>query len=387
MPADERDPDASPSIDRLADQSVVFEEAIPQASWTLPSFAAILTSTLASANGCKDLESRLPESFTTFPELFQRAGFDTFGVASHIFFRPEYGLQQGFDGYDASLAHKRGEEGWIPLSSPHVAKRAIEFLDAHAVGTDAKPFLLFVHDFDPHIPYYDHDGVGVDPSTEHARYRAEIRYTDRFIGRILDAIESNGLAESTVVCFLSDHGEAWEEHPGVRRHARSLFREELQVPFFLRVPGIEPRRVGRMVRMVDVMPTLLELFGIEPGPDRMEGVSLVPLLLGREVEIPPLVAKIELHPDQHHRRAIADDRWILIETQAGTWLLFDRREDPGETRDVAAEHPDLVAEMRAELDALQARARAEGASHEGAAAVELAPEDAQQLEDIGYGGK
>ena len=89
----------------------VYENARSHASWTLPSFASVLTSQYTSTHGCWTFETPLAESFTTLPELFGAAGFDTHGIASHVFFNAKYGLQQGFDDFDDELAHKLGEEG------------------------------------------------------------------------------------------------------------------------------------------------------------------------------------------------------------------------------------------------------------------------------------
>jgi len=383
---DER-PDASPAIDSLAASSVVFEDAQSHASWTLPSFAAVLTSTYTSTNGCSDLESRLKESFVTLPEIFRDAGFDTFGVASHIFFREEYGFWQGFDAFDATLAHKRGEEGWRALSSPYVTERALAFLDQRRADADADPFLLWLHYFDPHLPYVDHDGVGVEPGTEHERYRAEIAYTDGFVGEVLAGLERNGHSEDTVVVFLSDHGEAWQEHAGVRRHAKSLYREELQVPLILHVPGVAPRRVTERVRTVDLLPTLLELFGLEHPLGMLAGRSLVPLLGGASLPEPRLLAEIELHADQRHRRALFEERWKLIEAQDGSHLLFDVDADPEERHDLAASEPAVVARLRSLLEEEVDRARMLGELFEGDGSVELSQEDLDRLHALGYGGE
>lgn len=374
---------ASPAIDELAAGAVVFENAVSHASWTLPSFAAVLTSTYTSTNGCWTKEDRLKGSLTTLPEIFQAAGFETYGVASHVFFREAFGLQQGFDAFDAELASTRDEEGWRPLSSPYVTQKAIEFLEAR--GPDDRPFLLWLHYFDPHMPYVDHAGVGDGPEHEHARYRSEITYTDGHVGRVLEALDRGGFREDTVVVFLSDHGEAWEEHAGVRRHAKSLFGEELTVPLVLRVPGVPERRVTDPVRTVDLMPTLLGLFGLRaPSAQPMEGQSLLPLLHGASWQAAPLLAEIELHPDQVHRRALVDEGWKLVERQDGTYLLFDLARDPGERNDRAGSERERVERMASKLLALLERARSVGERFQGDEPVVLSEEDLALLRQLGY---
>ena len=376
----------SPEIDALAESGVVFEHALSHASWTLPSFAAVLTSLYSSTHGCWNFDSRLSESFVTLPEIFREAGFETAGIASHVFFDDRYGLQQGFDSFDDELAHRREDEGWVAITSPIVAVKAERWLDERAAQGEGAPWLLWVHFFDPHVPYVDHTGRGLDgPETENERYRSEIAFTDRHVGRVLAALERNGFAADTAVVFLSDHGEAFEEHPGVRRHSRSLYREELWIPLIVRVPGLAPGRVSGLVRTVDLLPTLLEVFGIRP--ERavpMEGESLAPALSGARPEPLPLLSEIRLH-DGSHARAIVDGRWKLIEdTSNGVVHLFDLESDVDERTDLARDQPELVEELRARMRELVARAELLGELFEGGGRVDLTPEELQWLRDLGY---
>ncbi len=381
-------PSPSPAIDELARSGIVFERAYAHASWTLPSFAAILTSLYSSTHGCWTFKSSLSESFATLPERFQEAGFDTYGIASHVYFNREYGLQQGFDAFDDEFAHKYDEAGWIPITSPRVSEKAVRWLEERVAAEDRDPWLLWLHYFDPHVPYVDHARArtGVETPDEHARYVDEIAFTDRYVGEVLVALERLGLAGETVVVFLSDHGEAFEEHPGVRRHSKSLFDEELRVPLVVRVPGLEARRVSAFVRTVDLHPTLFELFRIPLGPAPIEGRSLVSALLGEELASPRLLAEIRLH-DGFHARAIVDGRWKLVEdTSNDTTRLYDLVGDPGETQDLAGERPELAAELRAEMESLEGRAREASGLYEGGREIELSPETLERLRELGYAG-
>ncbi len=381
-------PSPSPAIDELARTGIVFERAYAHASWTLPSFASVLTSLYSSTHGCWTKENRLGDAFTTLPENFRAAGFDTYGIASHIFFDRDYGLQQGFDGFDDELAHPRGEEGWIPVTSPLVSEKAVRWLEQRVSAKDVDPWFLWLHYFDPHVPYVDHARAetGAETPDEHARYVAEIAFTDRYVGEVLLALERLGLSDETVVVFLSDHGEAFEEHPGVRRHSKSLFDEELRVPLVVRVPGLDARRVTSFVRTVDLYPTLLELFQIPAGATPIEGQSLAPALLGEEPASPPLLSEIRLH-DGFHARGIVDGRWKLVEDlSSGTTRLYDLVGDPGETQDVALERAELAAELRAKMEALEGRAKQASELFEGGGEIELSPETLERLRELGYVG-
>jgi len=378
-------PARTPNIDRLAESGVLFENAVSHTSWTLPSFASVMTSLYTSSHGCWDFEQRLDESFTTLPELFQQAGFDTAGMASHIFFDGKYGLQQGFDTFDDEYARRRADEGWVPITSPGISEKAVTWLDRHTGGE--APWLLWLHYFDPHIPYVAHEPATADKE-ELVRYKGEIAFTDEHLGSVLAALERNGLADDTAVLFLSDHGEAFEEHPGVRRHAKSLHREELRVPLILRVPGVEPRRVPEMVRTVDVLPTLLDVFGIQPAVVQpMEGVSLVPAMTGREHVSPPLLSELRLH-DGFHADGLIEGRWkLIVDTSRGSDQLYDLEADVEERSDVASEHPDVVARMKVRLERLRERAEELGALYEQGDTVDLSPDELERLRKLGYIGE
>ena len=391
-------PSITPNLDALAASGVVFEDAHSSASWTLPSVASLFTSLYSSTHGCWTFESRLSGEFVTLPEIFQNAGFDTAGIASHIFFDRDYGLQQGFDVFDDELAHRANEPGWREVTSPLVSEKAVRWLEERARAADADPFFLFLHYFDPHLPYVDHE-AGVnrgaagaqdapdpqDPGAEFGRYRSEIAFTDRHVGSVLDALERSGLAERTAVVFFSDHGEAFYEHPGIRRHSYSLYDEELSVPLVVRCPGIAPRRVSSFVRSVDLFPTVLELFGLSAREPRA-GVSLVPLLSGADRDSPALLAEIRLK-DGYHWNGLVGERFKLLEhVSTGRTELYDVAADPRETRDLARERPELVSELEEELRARIRDAQSLGERFGPAPSVEHTPEELEELRRLGYSG-
>lgn len=382
-----QEPTLTPAIDALASESVVFENALTHASWTLPSFASLLTSQYTSTHGCWTFEDALPEGFTTLTERFRDAGFRTYGIASHVFFQGKYGLLQGFDDFDEELAHSREQEGWVKVTSPLVSERAVRWLQERASRGDGR-WLLWLHYFDPHIPYVDHErGDGPSELGEFERYRSEIAHTDRHLKSVLDALERLGFAERTAVVFVSDHGESFYEHAGVFRHARSLYGEELRVPLILRVPGLAPRRVAELVRTVDLKPTLLEVFGLDPRPSLpMEGESLLPVLRGQPSRPRAALAEIDLHDDGHHLRSFVSGRWKLIERRTGGFQLHDLEADPQERTNLASVEPDRVRALRAEMEAAIRRAESRGAGIERTQAVDHSPEQIEHLRAMGYVG-
>jgi len=377
----------TPNLDRLGEAGIVFENAVSQASWTLPSFASTLTSTYSSTHGCWTFDARLPESFQTLPEVFQSAGFDTYGIASHIFFNKKYGLQQGFDDFDESLGHRANEAGWEPLTSPKVSGRALKWLKGR-VGNPA-PWLLWLHYFDPHVPYVDHSRRKGGPAVTDERelYGNEIQFTDGFVGQVLSGLKEYGFAEETAVLFLSDHGEAFYEHPGVRRHSHSLFQEELRVPLVLKLPGFAPRRVPGLTRTVDLMPTLLEIFNLKAQPGQMIGHSLLPSLHGESQAVEPLLSEIRLKPAPKgkHKRAVLDGRMKLIEALDGSYLLYDQKTDALETHNLVLERPREVERLKELMQELEDEAVRHGESFAGAARVQNTADEASHIGALGYG--
>lgn len=379
------EPSNSPNLDAFADGAVVFENAHSHASWTLPSFASVLTSLYSSTHGCWDFQSRLSEDFETLVEIFQAAGFDTHGIASHVYFNETYGLQQGFDTFDDELAKKRTEGGWTPISSPVVTDKAIDWLGER--GRE-KPFLLWVHYFDPHFPYLAHGASSAraaEEMSEEDRYRSEIRFTDGHVGRLLRALDAVGHGEDTVVVFLSDHGEAFGEHEGVRRHSYSLYGEEVRVPLMLRVPGMAPRRVREFVRNVDIGPTLLELFGLEAANRITAGVELLGAMKGEGHAGPALLCEIRLK-DGHHANALINGKWKLIENVSrGVFELYDLEEDPLERLDRAAEEPAVLERLKDEMKQRIGVAEMMSERFSAGGVVELSDEELRRLLELGYG--
>ncbi|MEQ1891937.1 MAG: sulfatase [Planctomycetota bacterium] len=383
-----QEPSITPRLDALAAESVVFERAHSAASWTLPSLGSTFTSQWSSTTGLWTFESKLAESFTTLPELFAARGFDTYGIASHVYFDGQYGLQQGFARFDAELCHRKGEPGWREVTSPEVTARAARWLSDRA--DDPDPFLLFVHLFDPHLPYLDHEAA--DPNDAHRseweRYRSEIAFTDGHVGALLDALAASGHADDTLVVFFSDHGESFLEHPPINRHSYGLFEEELRVPLFVKVPGLAARRVASFVRSVDLLPTLVELFGLDDRERELRvGQSLVGALRGESHVEHPNVAEIRLKEGFHANALVSGNEKLIEDVSSGRYRLYDLAADPRERRDLAPTNPERVEALKSALTALIAEAATRGARFPKDAAVQHTPEELQHLFDLGYGGE
>jgi arylsulfatase A-like enzyme len=365
----------TPRVDAFAQQAVVFRRAFAQAPNTPRSVPSLLASKypsrLAVDNQMLDYMRVLDEGNDLLFEVLKPAGFRTIGASSHFYFCDrardpkacdgvvtwmKSNVLQGADEWDNDGAKNIPESNY-DTASPRIVKKSIAKLDALA-GSGAK-FAMLVHLFDPHGEYVVRDGF--PPITEKSasgqlsrKYDYEVATVDRYVGELLDAVDRTGLAKTTTVVLLSDHGEAFGVHRFAGKemfyHGQTLYRELLHVPLMFRVPGVAPRMADDVVELLDVAPTIADLFGVAPAKS-WQGRSLAPALAGRP--LPPRPAFAELLPCLGWRHAarsmISDDgtrhAFFVFPRR---WELFDLGADPDETKDVAKTDPRFV-ELKGQL--------------------------------------
>jgi arylsulfatase A-like enzyme len=251
---------------------------------------------------------------------------------------------------------------------------------AHSGATvDAPRFVLWVDCFDPHEPWdppradadrYDPDFPGPDPvfalhhrwnelSPAHQRrakalYAGEVTLVDRWIGYLLKRMRELGLDDTTAVFFTTDHGTILGEHGRLHKSPETLIAPETRLPLIVRLPGVAGgQRPEGLLQSYDLLPTLLDVLGIEQ-PSFVTGQSALPLLDGATQLRDHVVSAYT----DHCSFRTAD--WNFLSAYEGRRLtgtprLFDLQSDPGETTDVAHDHPGIV---RALADRLQAHMNA-----------------------------
>ncbi|MCH7814391.1 MAG: sulfatase, partial [Planctomycetes bacterium] len=273
-----RRPTRTPTIDSLLDHGVRFDDAVTSVPLTLPAHATLLTGLYPPTSGVRDNgQYQLAPEFVTLAEVLQEQGYDTAAFIASFVLDRRFGLAQGFDLYDfevdreiakgpASLEHER--------RAHDVTTAAIHWLSARPKNGPTPPFFAWVHYFDPHAPY--DSPLQVVESADANPYEAEIAFVDLHLKRLLDAVDRLGLRDSTLVALLSDHGEGLGQHQE-RLHGIFLYESTIRVAFLLSNPVLfdGPSRVDdRVVGLVDLMPTVLDLLGL-PQPERMDGLSLL----------------------------------------------------------------------------------------------------------------
>jgi len=405
--------DTSPNLAALGRESIVFLDARSQASCTFPSVNSMLTSRSAAAFlGQPGGALGLPAGIPGLAELLRARGLHTAAVsASPIVrrspgrFNPGGGYGRGFDSF---------QEDCVWKSADCVTDQALPHL-AH----DPRPLFLYLHYLDPHGPYappasyrrrfargqpakafvrqgdpnpiaawlYKH---GPDPHLTPADlsylvdlYDDEISFFDSQLGRLLAGLRGSGLLDDAIVVFAADHGEEFLEHGDVK-HCHNLFDTTIRTPLLLRVPGARPRRVATPVENLDIVPTVLELLGGErheallPGGREgaaFEGRSLRQAVLGNP--LPPAWQRAA----QGALRSVADGRWkLVLDLRTQRFAMYDLAADPGETRDVLADHRRDFHRLH---DALGAwLARTEGGP--AADSLRRAAEADRRLRSVGY---
>jgi len=352
--------DTSPAFDVLIDSGITFDHAIAHAPHTNPSHMALFQSRLPSQTS--DEEPMLAEVMAA--NGYRTAAFTGGGHVS-----AKFGFGRGFDSYAEDVTGFGSTFGAI---EEWVRK----------VGST--PFFLFLHSYDIHLPYdppapfgsmftaadydgpvrgnttkglahkvrrrkayKDYTGPVEVPVADQRRYSdlydGGIRYTDQYIARLVSLLRMLDLWDHTMLIVFSDHGEEFWDHGSVS-HGHTLFQELIHVPLVFHVPGLDGRRVGATVGLMDVAPTILELVGMA-GPESFLGRSLVPEITGSgPIEDRDPVSEIG------RQRSLVRYPWkIVVDMKTKGYSLYNLESDPGEARNLESEEFEIASEMRVQL--------------------------------------
>jgi arylsulfatase A-like enzyme len=257
----------TPNIDRLASEGVLFERAVTPAPTTLPAHASILTGLYPFAHGVRNNGAfSLGGGVPTLATVLHDAGYRTAAFVSAFVLDRRYGLARGFDVYDDRLEIERRGDATAGAAAAWLSQTARE----------PTPFLLWVHLYDPHDPY--DPPAALRQAFADRPYDGEIAAADEAVGVVLDRLSALGLAASTIVAVVGDHGESLGEH-GEATHGMFVYESAVRVPMILRWPRkvAAGMRIRPLVRTVDLAPTLLEQAG-RSGLPNAHGKSLAVMI-------------------------------------------------------------------------------------------------------------
>jgi arylsulfatase A-like enzyme/tetratricopeptide (TPR) repeat protein len=372
----------TPTIDNLAGEGVLFEDALTSVPLTLPSHTSMLTGLYPISHGVRDNGTFiLRDQFTTLAEVLKAREYATGAFVGSFILDSRYGLAQGFDIYNDEMGSDTGVSAFAPAERPAEAVRrpACEWLER-----TLEPFLAFVHYYDPHIPY--EPPAPYDSLYPGRPYDGEIAYSDREVGEVLDVLKQRGILDRTLVVLVSDHGEGLGAHDEIA-HGILMYDTTMKVVLIVRPPRehevsraiTASRRVNQVAELVDIMPTILDLLGIDVDIE-FDGRSIVPLLVGRS--LPPKNCYMEtLYPYFSHRwsplRGLRFNKWKYI--LAPEPEIYNVDKDPMESTNLYATETERAEQLRENLEVIAAR-ESSGPSVE----INLSVEERRKLQALGY---
>ncbi|OGR41435.1 MAG: hypothetical protein A2X35_10530 [Elusimicrobia bacterium GWA2_61_42] len=393
--------DTTPNLDAFGKGAAVFENAMSEGSWCLPSYASLLTGHVPEIHGLyTNLPSKkLPAFESTLAAELGGAGYKTALFSGGVYLLPEWGLTKGFEDYTnifstASLSR-------VPAPFEDNLSAVLGWVDQNK----DKPFFLFATIDDLHTPYhsanpdkYDpgYEGIVHDPDVlgvpfsrayngeksgypesmkkkveefksdprhlKHmiAHYDAALNGVDARIGEFLKKMRDMGIEDNTVLIISADHGEMLGEK-GLINHTQSLYQPVLHVPLIVKtpaIPGSGGKRFKQLVQRIDLMPTILEMAGVSQYGLGLQGRSFMPLLkdpkapwrdyaFARNRRNVPYLNDAALMLDE---RVVRDGCWKLHHyLYKADWELYNLCSDPLETKDLAKSRPEVTARLAFQL--------------------------------------
>jgi choline-sulfatase len=378
----------TPNLDSLAEESIVFHNAVSAAPWTLPSHMSVWTARWPSVHGItnklkllsedKMVPTILSPGIETFPDILIREGWIAGGFTGGAGVQASFGFGRGFDHYLDDRYF-----GGLDHSIPD----ALQWLKAH----QSERFFMFLHGYDAHGQYElsdasratargDYKGKLDGTIAENAKlregalaaikrpgdppslqsildkddakylldvYDQKVKEADQRLGSFLSEVRSSGLLDRTIVIVMSDHGDEFMEH-GALDHGATLYEEQLHVVMMMRIPGYARRHdVDAVVRTVDIFPTLFDMIGLAV-PAGVDGTSLLPLLRGEPQEL-TAYSESDYRLFVHLRSIRKGNEKLVLDLEDGKRELYDVSKDPGEREDQSSAEPRTTYELEQAL--------------------------------------
>jgi arylsulfatase A-like enzyme/Tfp pilus assembly protein PilF len=320
---------ATPTIDSLAEKSIIFRRAFAHTSTTLPSHANILLGTTPLYHGVHDnLNFKVESEYLTLAEHIKREGYSTGAFVGAFPLDSRFGLSQGFDTYDGDFGltiSGKVVSGERPAET--VIDKALEWLNRHD-----SPWFLWIHCYDPHDPYEPPEPFKYKYRS--SPYDGEVAYVDFALKRLFEYVEAEDLLDDTVIVFTGDHGESLGEH-GEKTHGFFAYNSSIWIPLFIFVPEMKPQTIHQNVSHIDLFPTICDILKIDK-PPFLQGISLVPSMKGkklgkRSIYFESLLPFYDL--GWAPIRGIIQDKQKFIESPIPE--LYDLENDFSETRNLA----------------------------------------------------
>lgn len=396
----------SPEIDEMAEKGVRFNEVICQCSWTRPSVGSLMTSLYPRTLGLyRKFDETLPDRFTTIAEILKSQGYLTLGVTANPNLNKVTNFDQGFDHYvdsDVVWQWMKPEAGQTKYSSTAKLKSAPEVFNTamDILNEDGRrPFFVFLHLMDVHKKM----STEINPEFEslfdnYARdeertYYLKVRQVSSDIGNFVQNLTQQPGCEDTLFVLLADHGEGLFDHPKVPRstwHGYYLYDSHVRIPLIFYHPNsrLKPRLVEQEVRLIDLMPTLLDYLGISRRSEDIVGKSLLPLIEGTEERIDlPEYFVAETRTNDLFKLAVYSKGWIYIENRDKSRGVNPRElqsrygRQEGKRTDFIHKNPQIAAVMEKFLKEWETKFPEAAVTP---SKKKASPETIEQLKSLGY---
>lgn len=365
-----------PNLDHFAQTSSRFFNAYSTASWTLPAHASLFTGLYPDRHGATHQNLRISQGIDTLASSLTAAGFETVAFTDGGFVDPRFGFAKGFEYYDgwssegSRLSQLEFPRGGAPHGDPGRAlfDRAISFVSQHR--TSDPPFFLFLQTYAVHNYYRRHPwAIQASPEildqsllrkpSDYLKcirgrnhcpedwpvlsqlYQGELVNLDAGFGRLMEALDDSRLTASTLVVFLSDHGEGFDFPHQRIHHGGRLHEDVIRIPIMIRDPRVASREISNPISLVDVMPTVLDLVGLPIPPD-LDGVSMAASMRGGTPPGDPeryamefsqwrdeggLQSTKEFRTSPLQLAVVKSDLWYIRDSESHE-EIYDMREDP-----------------------------------------------------------
>lgn len=291
------------SIEKLRNKGVTFLNTISSSPLTPVSHATVFTGLQPYHHGIRHLfKEKINENVPVLAEILKSEGYKTGAIVSCPGMNKWYGFSRGFDHYDDEIPLLA--DGSDPLQTVDVKKRGTALKRAEIVidrafrwvsqQKDDQPFFIFLHFFDAHWPYVAPKKFGGDNI-----YEEEVAYSAHHLGLFMEKMEAAGLLEHTTIVCFSDHGEDLEGmypndkggeklgHPEESGHGCLLYDQTQKVVLIIEDSSLKGGvNIEEQVRLVDVMPTVLELLGFLKAGIHFDGTSVLPVINGIKLNLP-----------------------------------------------------------------------------------------------------
>jgi arylsulfatase A-like enzyme len=418
--------DTTPNLRKFAEQGARFDLAYSACSSTAPSHASMFTSLYPPAHQVLRNGYKLGNEYNTLAEQLSSLGYQTAACVSSFVLNAKFGLAQGFTFYDDDFKEgtqsitKKYFPGQPDIGDQRAGANTLKAIDwlKNKRNPDA-PFYLFLHYFDPHEPYDPPEPFRsqflsqknepnylekilakiqnkplIDLEKISSLYDGELAFTDQEIGKVFEVLKHLGLEEDTLVVLTSDHGEGLGQHNHIG-HSINIYEEAVRVPLLFRWPNHIPTglELSAPVEGVDIMPTILDLIGVNLEGLSLHGQSMASALRGGSEtdKDRPVYLYREYYTGRYrglykktffkgNQFAIRKGKWKYIEgKEENSKELFDLSSDPQELENIETKFPDKASELSAQLENWVEKYTKKGLNQQN-----IPKEDLERLKALGY---